>query len=222
MAAGCSRGPEANQLIANTCIFKLPPFAHLVTDCMLLLALATPSFGEIARASRLVNAADALYDPHVAYDGSYRRIAYPLGDVPANVGVCADVIVRAYRAIGIDLQRLVHEDMTRHFAAYPKLWGTSHADANIDHRRVSNLAMFFKRNGKVLRVSRNSQDYSPGDVVTWNLRKGGSLPHIGIVTDRRSPDGSRPLVMHNIGGGQVLADTLFSYEITGHFRYGLD
>ncbi|HUO99579.1 MAG TPA: DUF1287 domain-containing protein [Rhizomicrobium sp.] len=188
----------------------------------LLLALAPPCMADATAASRFVQAAEALSNPDVVYDGSYRRIAYPMGDVPSGVGVCADVIVRAYRGIGVDLQKLVHEDMSRHFAAYPRIWGMKHADANIDHRRVPNLAAFLQRHGKTLPISSDASDYAPGDIVTWNLRRGGSLPHIGIVTDRRNADLTRPLVMHNIGGGQVLEDTLFAFEITGHYRYGLD
>lgn len=187
-----------------------------------LLLTTAPSLADAALADKFVQSADALYDPGVVYDSNYRRIAYPLGDVPAKSGVCADVIVRAYRGIGVDLQRLVHEDMSRHFAAYPHIWRMAHADSSIDHRRVPNLMVFFKRHAKVLSLSPNARDYRAGDIVTWNLRRGGSLPHIGIVTDRRSADGARPLIMHNIGAGQVLADVLFSYEITGHYRYALD
>jgi uncharacterized protein YijF (DUF1287 family) len=164
----------------------------------------------------------ALQNPGVIYDPSYRRIAYPNGDVPSSTGVCADVIVRAYRGIGVDLQKRVHEDMAQHFALYPKTWRRTKPDSNIDHRRVPNLATFFRRNGKTLKITANAKDYAPGDIVTWNLNPRGALPHIGIVTNRRSADGTRPLMMHNIGGGQVLEDVLFAYPITGHFRYGLD
>jgi uncharacterized protein YijF (DUF1287 family) len=164
----------------------------------------------------------ALQNPAVVYDASYRRIPYPGGDVPANVGVCSDVVVRAYRAIGIDLQQRVHEDMARHFSLYPTRWRRTKTDTNIDHRRVPNLAVFFARKGKALNVTANARDYAPGDLVTWNLNPKGQMPHIGIVTDRKSADGKRPLMMHNIGGGQVLEDVLFAYPISGHFRYGLD
>ena len=194
----------------------------LILVCAASLVQAAPCLADKPTATNFVQAAIALNNPNVVYDGGYRRIAYPLGDVPQTVGVCADVIIRAYRAIGIDLQKLVHEDMTRHFAAYPKIWRMRHADANIDHRRVPNLMACFKRHGSVLRISHDAKDYAAGDIVTWNLRKAGSLPHIGIVTDRKNADGSRPLIMHNIGGGQVLEDTLFAYAITGHYRYGLE
>ncbi|MGA7713926.1 MAG: DUF1287 domain-containing protein [Rhizomicrobium sp.] len=190
--------------------------------CATWLLQANPCFANQKTAVQFVHAAIALYNPNVRYDSGYRKIAYPLGDVPQSVGVCADVVIRAYRAIGIDLQRLVHEDMTAHFRAYPNLWGLTRADSNIDHRRVPNLIVFFQRHGKILKVTHDPEDYGAGDIVTWNLNKRGSLPHIGIVTDRKSTDGLRPLLMHNIGGGQVLEDVLFAYEISGHYRYGLD
>lgn len=191
---------------------------------LLILAgfLAQSSFADESIAGRFVKAALALENPAITYDSAYRSIPYPMGDVPADVGVCADVILRAYRAIGIDLQRLVHEDMKRSFSAYPKLWGLTRPDTHIDHRRVPNLRVFFTRKGAALEVTQNPQDYKPGDIVTWNLRSKGSLPHIGIVTDKTSPDDKRPLIMHNIGGGQVLEDMLFGYTITGHYRYGLN
>ena len=132
------------------------------------------------------------------------------------------MVIRAYRKIGIDLQQLVHEDMARNFSSYPNIWGLSRPDRNIDHRRVPNLRRVFSRNGEVLTISSDPEDYRPGDIVTWTLRKGGSLPHIGIVTHYRSFDQKRPLIMHNIGFGQVLEDMLFDYEITGHYRYGLE
>ena len=155
---------------------------------------------------------------HVTYDGRYRRIAYPGGDVPADVGVCSDVIVRSYRALGIDLQRAVHEDMKAHFALYPKDWRLTRPDANIDHRRVPNLKVFFSRHGTTLPVSADPGAYKAGDIVTWNLNPRGDLPHIGIVTDRKSASGA-PLIVHNIGAGPKLEDVLFAYKITGHYRY---
>ena len=169
-------------------------------------------------ALRLVTAALDRLDHHVTYDGSYRRLDYPGGDVPDSLGVCTDLVLRAYRSVGIDLQRLVHEDMLADFAAYPRLWGASRPDPNIDHRRVPNLQVFFSRHGKVLAVSSDPAIYLPGDIVTWSLP--GNLPHIGIVTDRHSRDGSRPLIVHNIGAGPALDDMLFAFEITGHYRYG--
>jgi uncharacterized protein YijF (DUF1287 family) len=150
------------------------------------------------------------------YDPAYLRIAYPNGDVSIDRGVCTDVLIRAYRAFNIDLQQLVHEDMRRVWPKYPKLWGLTRPDTNIDHRRVPNLATFFERFGQTLPRSRQARDYAAGDIVTWRLSSG--VPHIGIVSDRRAPS-SVPLVIHNIGAGAVEDDILFRFEITGHYRY---
>jgi uncharacterized protein YijF (DUF1287 family) len=168
-------------------------------------------------ASRLVDAAMERLSHAVTYDGSYRRLAYPGGDVPDDIGVCTDLVVRAYRIVEIDLQQAVHEDMDSDFDAYPQLWGLGGPDPNIDHRRVPNLRVFFARRGVVLTTSRDAEHYAPGDLVTWMLR--GNLPHIGIVVARRSTDGRRPLVVHNIGAGPKLEDALFEFPITGHYRY---
>lgn len=153
----------------------------------------------------------------VRYDGSYRSISYPNGDVPDHTGVCTDVLIRSYRTLGIDLQQLVHEDMKAHFKSYPKNWGLKKTDSNIDHRRVPNLQVFFSRKGKSLKVTNNSKDYKTGDLVTWKLNN--NLPHIGIVVNRRSKDGKRPLIVHNIGLGPQQEDMLFDFTITGHYRY---
>jgi uncharacterized protein YijF (DUF1287 family) len=168
-------------------------------------------------ASRLVDAAMERLSHAVTYDGSYRRLAYPGGDVPDDIGVCTDLVVRAYRIVEIDLQQAVHEDMDSDFDAYPQLWGLGGPDPNIDHRRVPNLQIFFARRGVVLTTSLDAEHYAPGDLVTWMLR--GNLPHIGIVVARRSTDGRRPLVVHNIGAGPKLEDALFDFPITGHYRY---
>lgn len=158
----------------------------------------------------------------VRYDSAYFSIAYPNGDVPANVGVCSDVVIRAYRRLGIDLQVLVHEDMVKNFRSYlsKRLWGLNSTDRNSDHRRVPNLQAFFSRHGKTLPVSNHGQDYVPGDLITWILP--GNLPHIGIVADKTSTATGNPLIVHNIGAGPMLEDMLFSYPITGHFRYTSD
>jgi uncharacterized protein len=169
-----------------------------------------------AQADRLVAAAIAQTRTRVIYDGSYRRIAYPGGDVPETIGVCTDVVIRAYRRIGVDLQVEVHEDMKRAFASYPRIWGLSRPDPNIDHRRVPNLQTFFRRAGAELQASRDPDAYQPGDLVTWMLP--GNLPHIGIVAGVRSTAGT-PLVVHNIGRGAEVEDMLFTYRITGHYRY---
>ena len=191
--------------------------------------LAAMSWSDVARAQRsmpgdeatakLVAAAIERTRHRVAYDGSYRSIAYPMGDVPASIGVCTDVIIRAYRAaLGIDLQQRVHEDMRRAFGEYPNVWGLTRPDPNIDHRRVPNLETFLKRHGETLPVTDNPDDYRPGEIVTWRLT-GDTLPHIGIVTDRRAPITGNPIIAHNIGRGPELSDMLFDYRITGHFQY---
>jgi len=168
-------------------------------------------------AERLVRAALERTNHRVTYDGSYRPIPYPNGDVPRDVGVCTDLVIRAYRELGIDLQEEVHEEMEAHFEAFPNHWGLRRPDPNIDYRRVPNLQTFFSRKGSVLPVTARPEAYAAGDLVTWVVA--GNLPHIGIVTDRMSPDGKRPLVVHNIGRGPQLEDILFSYPITGHYRY---
>ncbi|MBI6511098.1 DUF1287 domain-containing protein [Proteus sp. PR00174] len=155
----------------------------------------------------------------VFYDSNYRKIDYPNGDVPAYKGVCSDVIIRSYRGIDIDLQKLLHEDIKANFSAYPskQIWGLNQPDTNIDHRRVPNLEVFFSRKGKVKPITKNAEDYVPGDIVSWRLDNG--RPHIGIVVNEKSWDNQRYLIMHNIGFGQVAEDVLFSWKITGHFTY---
>lgn len=166
---------------------------------------------------RLSNAAIELTKDKVVYDPGYYTIPYPNGDVPADKGVCTDVIIRAYRKLGIDLQQKIHEDMKANFSKYPKKWGMKSTDKNIDHRRVPNQATFFSRFGSVKKISDKAEDYIVGDIVTWDLGRG--ITHIGIVTDRMSADKKRPLIVHNIGQGQVLQDCLFSYKVTGHYTY---
>lgn len=168
--------------------------------------------------SRLVEAAEAQIGKTVRYDPAYVRIAYPSGDIPIERGVCTDVIIRAYRdALSLDLQRLVHEDMRRDFGAYPKLWNLKAPDRNIDHRRVPNLATFFARQGAALQRTRNPENYLPGDVVTYVYPN--NRTHIAIVSAHASPDGKRPLIIHNAGFGTRRNDMLFSNRITGHFRF---
>lgn len=177
-------------------------------------ALAAPEeFG-----AQLSAAAIERTSHRVTYDPSYRRLAYPMGDVAADKGVCADVVIRALRKVDIDLQRLVHEDMKANFAAYPQFWGLASADSNIDHRRVPNLETFMTRKGWRLSPSLDARDYEPGDIVAWNLRgDAGFLPHIGIVTDKIGASGW-PMVVHNIGAGPQLEDVLFSWPMTGRYR----
>jgi uncharacterized protein YijF (DUF1287 family) len=169
---------------------------------------------------RLLVAAHERTTHSIRYDGAYVRIPYPNGDVPADTGVCTDEIIRIYRAVGIDLQKLVHEDMQQDRAAYPTYWRTTATttDANIDHRRVPNLMVFFARKGKSLPITNRSKDYAPGDLVTWDL--GGNVPHIGIVVETKSPQSGRYLIVHNIGRGPKMEDVLFNWKITGHYRYG--
>lgn len=168
---------------------------------------------------KLVAAAIERTNHSVHYDGSYVRIPYPGGDVPEDTGVCTDEVIRVYRALGIDLQKVVHEDMVRNFDAYPnqQRWGLSRPDPSIDHRRVPNLMVFFGRKGERLAITSRSEDYAPGDLVTWDL--GGGVPHIGIVFDRKSPGSGHYLVVHNIGAGPKMEDVLFRWKITGHYRY---
>lgn len=167
-------------------------------------------------ATRLCQAAlDRTRHP-VRYDGAYVRIAYPGGDVPADTGVCTDVVIRSLRVLGFDLQQLVHEDMRRHFAAYPKQWGLKQPDTNIDHRRVPNLQTFFRRRGAALQVSDQPANYRPGDLITCTVA--GRLPHIAIVVP--APDGGPvPWIVHNIGQGPKLENRLFEFPLTGHYRW---
>ena len=171
-------------------------------------------------ANKLSNAAIAIIDSEVKYTPDYISIKYPMGDVPAKTGVCTDVVIRAYRKLGIDLQKEVHEDLKVNFSLYPNLkkWGLKKPDTNIDHRRVPNLEVFFTRKGEKLLVTDNPKNYNPGEIVTWMIN--GKLPHIGIITHKKSPDGKRLMVVHNVGNGQVLEDCLFEWKIVGHFKYG--
>src|SRR6476660_9764828 len=153
----------------------------------------------------------------VRYDGAYVRIPYPGGDVPAGTGACTDEVIRAYRAVGIDLQKEVHEDMVANFSAYPTRWHRHGPDSNIDHRRVPNLMVFFSRKGESLPITDRAGDYAPGDLVTWDL--GGGLTHIGMVVDRKTLFTRRYMIVHNIGAGPKMEDVLFDWKITGHYRY---
>jgi uncharacterized protein YijF (DUF1287 family) len=189
-----------------------------LTGCLLVIlanaGLATAPQTS-PRISRVLEGAYRQVGTTTIYDGSYRRLSFPGGDVPLERGVCTDVIVRAYRHAGIDLQLLVHQDMSGSFRSYPALWGLSKPDRNIDHRRVPNLAAFFRRKGTTLAISTRASDYHAGDIVTWRLASG--VPHIGLVADRVQQ--GRPLVIHNIGAGAQVEDVLFAYAMTGHYRY---
>ncbi len=169
--------------------------------------------------SKLSGAAIRLTHSKVTYDPAYFPIKYPNGDVPANKGVCTDVIIRAYRLLNIDLQKEIHLDMKANFDKYPsrKRWGLKTTDTNIDHRRVPNQQVFFSRKGVSKPITLKPEDYLPGDIVSWDL--GNGLTHIGIVVNRKNRAGNRYMIVHNIGPGQVIEDCLFDWKITGHYRY---
>jgi uncharacterized protein len=185
--------------------------------------LASPQSTEPASrqefSKRLVAAAIERTHHRVQYVSAYVRIPYPGGDVPVNTGVCTDEIIRSYRAVGVDLQKEVHEDMLQNFSAYPnkRRWMLAHPDSNIDHRRVPNLMVFFQRKGETLPITTKAADYAPGDIVAWDLGRG--VPHIGIVVDQKSHWTRRYAIVHNIGEGPKMEDVLFNWKITGHYRY---
>ncbi len=199
--------------------------ASIVLGAMLTVTLAAAQSGGNPPASRddflkrLVAAAVEQTRHTVRYDPSYVGIPYPGGDVPADTGVCTDVVIRAYRVVGVDLQKEVHEDMKRNFSAYPHEGPhpPRRPDANIDHRRVPNLMFFFSRRGETLKISSRPEDYAPGDLVAWDL--GGNVTHIGIVVEQKTPSSGRYRVVHNIGQGPKLEDVLFDWKIIGHYRY---
>jgi uncharacterized protein YijF (DUF1287 family) len=188
---------------------------------ILLIATAASAQTHSARLSReeftrkLVSAAMERTHHRIRYVSDYVPIAYPGGDVPADTGVCTDEIIRIYRAVGIDLQKEVHEDMVRNFNLYPQRWLTV-PDPNIDHRRVPNLMTFFSRKGEPLPLTTRGQDYSPGDIVAWDL--GGGITHIGLVVEQKGSSGLH-MVVHNIGRGPQMEDVLFDWKVIGHYRY---
>ena len=170
----------------------------------------------------LAKAAEQRSALEIEYDPSYYSISYPNGDVPKDKGVCSDVVIRSYRAIGVDLQKLIHEDMRANFSSYPTIWGLNSTDKNIDHRRVPNQMMFFERKGAKLGISNEASDYLPGDIVCWNLSGRNDyygVTHVGVVTTKLSKDEVRYLIAHNIGNGVQVEDCLFSYQQIGHYRY---
>ena len=183
----------------------------------ILVAAINYASAQTQKADKLCQAAVELTKQKVAYDATYTAIPYPNGDVSPDKGVCTDVVIRAYRKLGVDLQKEVHEDMVLNFGKYPKDWGAKQPDKNIDHRRVPNLMTFFERKGQTLPLTYNAFDYKPGDIVTWDL--GVGMTHIGIVINQKSTDGSRYLIVHNIGNGQEISDCLFRFKIIGHYRY---
>ena len=185
---------------------------------ILLILLFVAGIATAQDAATVVTSARAQVGVTIHYDPAYARILYPMGDVPMERGVCADVLIRGFRAAGVDLQQILHEDMRAHFSAYPRSWGLRTPDSNIDHRRVPNLETFFRRKDFALPVSALAHDYHAGDVVSWRLPNG--LAHIGLVSDRLVSDGSKcPLVIHNIGAGTQEEDVLFAWKVVGHFRW---
>lgn len=194
---------------------KLNPI-KLVLPLLLGLSLTLSSQIQFS-SEKISDAALELTNQQVIYDGSYYSIPYPNGDVPQGIGVCTDVVIRTYRANGLDLQKEVHEDMTDNFNVYPNIWDHKKPDANIDHRRVPNLMTYFERQDSKLSITSNGADYQPGDIVAWDL--GGGTTHIGVVVDTPSIDKKRYQIVHNIGNGQVLEDCLFDFEIIGHYRF---
>jgi uncharacterized protein YijF (DUF1287 family) len=185
--------------------------AALVSVALLVASLCSAQI----KPNQLVTSARSQIGVTTGYDPAYHKLNYPGGDVPKATGVCSDVVVRALRDQGIDLQKEVHEDMTCEFAAYPQKWGLSKPDSNIDHRRVPNLMTYFRRRGYGLAITRKAEDYAPGDIVAWDL--GGGVTHIGIVSSQRSPKGV-PMAIHNIGRGTQEEDVLFAFQIIGHYR----
>ncbi len=191
--------------------------AALVIDHLRAQTTTDPARKASAFGEKLAAAALVRTKAKVRYDPAYVVLDYPGGDVPANTGVCTDVVIRSYRKLGLDLQKLVHEDMRKNFSKYPKNWGAKRPDKNIDHRRVPNLQKYLSRFGKVLPKSKKRRDYLPGDLVAWDLNNRG-LWHIGIVVEKPGKPGSRWIV-HNIGSGPRLEDCLFDWKIIGHYRF---
>ena len=182
--------------------------------CLIISCLS--SYAALADEA-LVSAAQDRLKHSVRYNGAYMKLDYPNGDVPASMGVCTDVIIRSYRAAyGFDFQKAVHEDMKANFSAYPNHWGLTRTDRNIDHRRVPNLEAYLERQGASLSLSQKASDFKSGDIVSWRIA--GRLPHIGIVSDKKSSDGT-PLIIHNVGAGPQEEDVLFAYQMTGHYRF---
>ncbi len=201
--------------------FQLPliVLCFLCTACQSQVQQTIPTPGinhntPVSFADKIVDAALSITHDAVSYNGSYFVIDYPNGDVPKNIGVCTDVVIRTFRKLGIDLQKEIHEDISAHWDDYPRLWDRKTPDKNIDHRRVPNLMTYFKKYGTVKPNSQNAADYSPGDIVAWRLPNG--LTHIGIVVNIRGKN-NRYQVVHNIGRGQEVEDCLFDFTVIGHY-----
>lgn len=178
-------------------------------------APATIKRSASSQCQQVLAKAEELAESKISYTPDYVALSYPGGDVPSDTGVCTDVVIRSFRAVGIDLQKEVHESMSKSREEYPKIWGLKSTDKNIDHRRVPNLMVYLKKQGAVLPISKNGDDYSPCDIVTWDL--GGGLTHIGIVSQFKSEKTGRPLIIHHIGGYPSKEDMIFNYKVIGHF-----
>ncbi|MBU6320427.1 MAG: DUF1287 domain-containing protein [Alphaproteobacteria bacterium] len=201
-------------MISRRIILSIGPCLALPAQAQTRPAPGQPQ--SLSFSLKLAEGAERRASKPETYDPAYVVLSYPMGDVPDDRGVCSDTVIRAFRYAGVDLQREVHEDMSRHFAVYPRIWGLSRPDRNIDHRRVPNLETLFRRKGGARPVSRHGSDYRPGDVVSWRL-SGSGLPHIGVLS--RSPGRDGPQVVHNIGAGSQIEDVLFSWPIEGWFRF---
>lgn len=179
-----------------------------------------PQFAEVESAAikKVLESAVEQTTVTKSYDPAYTVLPYPMGDVPMEKGVCTDVVIRAFRNAGVDLQREVHEDMRGSFAVYPKKWKLTKPDSNIDHRRVPNLQTFFTRHRKSLPITDKAENFKPGDVVAWDLN-GKGLTHIGLVSNFYNEQTKRYSIIHNIGGGTQTEDRLFEWKIIGHYRY---
>ena len=184
------------------------------------ILIEKPASGEIVSEPirQILESAREQTKTTTGYAQDYYNLPYPAGDVPAETGACVDVVIRAFRKAGVDLQKEVHEDMAANFSAYPQKWGLKKPDTNIDHRRVPNLQTFFTRKGKSLPITSNNKDYQPGDVVAYDL-DGHGMTHIGVVSNYWNESSDRYLIIHNIGGGAHAEDKLFSWKIIGHYRY---
>lgn len=190
-------------------------YVFTILCCLMSTACYSDSSSANSNSPSLVKYARSQIGITTYYDPAYVKLSYPNGDVPIERGVCTDVVIRAYRKQGKDLQKLVHNDMKKAWSAYPKIWGLKSTDRNIDHRRVPNLQIFFQRHGKKLAITKNPTNYKAGDLVTWSV---SGRPHIGIVSDKKTFRGI-PKIIHNIGLGTQENDILFQYKITGHYRY---
>ena len=198
-------------------MIKFPSFFILLLLCSACSSQATPEIEKIkSSGDKIAEAAISIIDPSIFYDPSYRKLDYPNGDVNEKTGVCTDVVIRTYRLLGIDLQELVHEDMKENFHLYPKNWGMKKPDSNIDHRRVPNLMTFFSRFGIEKKITYELSDFNPGDILCWDLA--GGITHIGIVSSEKANNGD-PLIIHNIGSGQVSENVFFNWKMIGHYSF---